>query len=148
MITPKKARFESIAKLTMPELFDTENAIEIEILDDWEKFAYHLHPPLPVLKVIDILEQQNDILQLYYFIPTHAVLSGRSCCAVSNPNMEYMIKISTITDDKGLCDIIHLTIYNSLDIMLGDITNERKRMLERFNFGFEDSYCDFLSLLS
>jgi len=148
MITPKEARFESIAKLTMPELFDTENVVETEILEEWEKFEYHLSTPLPILKILDVLEQQNDILQLYYFIPTNAILSGRCCCAVSNPNMEYMIKIATTTDDKGLCDTIHLTIYSSLDFMLGDITNERKRMIERFNFGFEESYCNFLSLMS
>ena len=35
MVTLKRAKFESIAKLTMPELFDTENVTEIEVLDDW-----------------------------------------------------------------------------------------------------------------
>lgn len=36
MITLKRAKFESIAKLTMPEFFDTKSVIEIEHLEEWE----------------------------------------------------------------------------------------------------------------
>ena len=148
MITLKRAKFESIAKLTMPEFFDTENVTETEVLDDWEKYAYHLATPLTLNRVLDILEDQNDILILYHFIPSKAVLCARTCCGVSNPEMEHMIKISATTDDRGLCDTIHLTIFNSLEIMLGDVSCERKRMLERFNFDFEETYCIFLTLIS
>lgn len=148
MITLKRAKFESIAKLTMPEFFDTENVTETEVLDDWEKYMYHLGRPLSLNEVLDILEEQNDILILYHFIPSKAVLCARTCCGVSNPDMEYMIKITATTDDNGLCDTIHLTIFNSLEIMLGEISYEKKRMKERFNFDFEDAYCVFLALLS
>ncbi|MCD7940613.1 MAG: hypothetical protein LUH50_11465 [Bacteroides intestinalis] len=148
MITLKRAKFESIAKLTMPEFFDTKNVVETELLDDWEKYAYHPDKPLTLDRVMDILEEQNDILLLYHFIPSKAILCSRSCCGISNPKMERMIKITATTDDRGLCDTIHLTIYNSLEIMLGDIINERKRMLMRYNFGFDESYCKFLSFAS
>lgn len=148
MTTLKRAKFESIAKLTMPEFFETENVTETEVLDDWEKYIYHLDKPLTLNQVMDILEEQNDILILYHFIPSKAVLCARTCCGVSNPEMEYMIKISATTDDRGLCDTIHLTIFNSLETMLGEISCEKKRMKERFNFDFEDTYCIFLALLS
>lgn len=148
MTTLKRAKFESIAKLTMPEFFDTKNVTETEVLDDWEKYTYHLKTPLTLNKVMDILEEQNDILILYHFIPSNAVLCARTCCAISNPEMEYMIKITTTTDDRGLCDTIHLTIFNSLEYMLGEISCERRRMNERYNFDFEDTYCLFLALFS
>ena len=148
MITLKRAKFESIAKLTMPELFDTENVTETEIHYDWEKYAYHIETPLTLNQVMDVLEEQNDILILYHFIPSKAVLCARTCCAVSNPDMEHMVKISTTTDDRGLCDTIHLTIFSSLEIMLGEISCEKKRMMERFNFDFEDTYCIFLALIT
>lgn len=148
MITLKRAKFESIAKLTMPEFFDTENITETEVLDDWEKYAYHLENPLTLNRVLDILEEQNDMLILYHFIPSTAVLCAHTCCAVSNPEMEHMIKISATTDDGGLCDTIYLTIFNSLEIMLGEISCERIRMMERFNYDFEETYCFFLALLS
>ena len=148
MITPKRARFESIAKMTMPELFDTVNITVTEILDDWERFAYHLETPLSLEQIMDIWEEQNDMLLQYYFIPSNAILCGHSCCAVSNPEMENMVRISAITDDRGLCDTIHLTIFSSLDIFLGEITNERKRMMERYKFDFEETYCTFLTLMS
>lgn len=64
MNTLKRAKFESIAKLTMPEFFDTENVTEIEVLEDWEKYNYHLETPLTLNQVMDILEEQNDILIL------------------------------------------------------------------------------------
>lgn len=147
MIT-KKGKFESIAKLTMPEFFDTENVSVTEILDDWEKYAYHLDTPLTLNRVLDILEEQNDMLILYHFVPSKAVLCAHTCCAVSNPEMDHMIKISATTDDRGLCDTIYLTIFYSLEIMLGDISCEKKRMTERFNFDFEDTYCTFLTLIS
>lgn len=148
MTTLKRAKFESIAKLTMPEFFDTENVTETEVLDIWEKYAYHLDTPLTLNRVMDILEEQNDILILYHFIPSKAVLCARTCCGVSNPEMEHMIKISATTDDRGLCDIIHLTIFNSLEIMLGDISDEKRRMEDRFHFNFDDSYCVFLTLMA
>lgn len=148
MITLKRAKFESIAKLTMPEFFDTKNVVETELLDDWEKYAYRPENPLTLDRVMDILEEQNDVLLLYHFIPSKAILCARSCCGISNPQMERMIKITATTDDRGLCDTIHLTIYNSLEIMLGDIINERKRMLKRYNFGFDETYCKFLSFVS
>ena len=148
MITLKRAKFESIAKLTMPEFFDTKNVVETELLDDWEKYAYRPDKPLTLGRVMDILEEQNDILLLYHFIPSKAIMCARSCCGISNPQMERMIKITATTDDRGLCDTIHLTIYNSLEIMLGDIINERKRMLKRYNFGFDENYCKFLSFVS
>lgn len=148
MITLKRAKFESIAKLTMPEFFDTKNVVETELLDDWEKYAYRPENPLTLDRVMDILEEQNDVLLLYHFIPSKAILCARSCCGISNPQMERMIKITAATDDRGLCDTIHLTIYNSLEIMLGDIINERKRMLKRYNFGFDETYCKFLSFVS
>ena len=148
MITLKRAKFESIAKLTMSEFFDTKNVVETELLDDWEKYAYRPENPLTLDRVMDILEEQNDVLLLYHFIPSKAILCARSCCGISNPQMERMIKITATTDDRGLCDTIHLTIYNSLEIMLGDIINERKRMLKRYNFGFDETYCKFLSFVS
>lgn len=148
MITLKRAKFESIAKLTMPEFFDTENITETEVLDDWEKYEYHLETPLTLNRVLDILEAQNDILILYHFIPSKAVLCARTCCGVSNPEMEHMIKISATTDDRGLCDTIFLTIFSSLEIMLGEISCERMRMMERYNFDFEDTYCIFLALIT
>lgn len=148
MITLKRAKFESIAKLTMPEFFDTENITETEVLDDWEKYEYHLETPLTLNQVLDILEEQNDILILYHLIPSKAVLCARTCCGVSNPEMEHMIKISATTDDRGLCDTIFLTIYSSLEIMLGEISSERMRMMERYNFDFKDTYCIFLSLIT
>ena len=148
MITLKRAKFESIAKLTMPEFFDTKNVVETELLDDWEKYAYRPDKPLTLDRVMDILEEQNDILLLYHFIPSKAILCARSCCGISNPQMERMIKITATTDDRGLCDGIHLRIYDSLEIMLGDIINERKRMLKRYNFGFDETYCKFLSFVS
>ena len=148
MITLKRAKFESIAKFTMSEFFDTKNVVETELLDDWEKYAYRPENPLTLDRVMDILEEQNDVLLLYHFIPSKAILCARSCCGISNPQMERMIKITATTDDRGLCDTIHLTIYNSLEIMLGDIINERKRMLKRYNFGFDETYCKFLSFVS
>ena len=148
MITPKRAKFESIAKLTMPDFFDTENVMETEILSDLEKYSYQLRSPITLDRVADILDEQNDILLLYHFIPSEAILCARVCCGVSNPEMEHMIRISAITDDQGLCDTIYLTIYNSLDIMLGEIMNERQLMLKRFNFGYEETYCTFLAFIS
>lgn len=70
MITLKRAKFESIAKLTMPEFFDTKSVIEIEHLEEWEKYAYHLDVPLTLNQVLDILEEQTDMLILYNFSPS------------------------------------------------------------------------------
>lgn len=145
MITLKRAKFESIAKLALPKFFDTKNFTEIEVLDDWEKYKYHLEKPLTLNQVMDILKDQNDMLILYHFIPSQAVLYGRTCCGVSTSEMKYRIKITARTDDSGLCDTIYLTAFSLLEIMLGEISYERKKMKEQFNFDFEDTYCVFLS---
>ena len=148
MITLKRAKFESIAKLTMPEFFDTKSVIAIEHLEEWEKYAYHLDVPLTLNQVLDILEEQTDMLILYNFSPSKTDLSPCTCCSISNPEMERMVRISATTGKQGLCDTIYLTIFSSLEIMFSEISNEKKRMIERFNFDFEDTYHVFLTLIS
>lgn len=147
-LSERRLAFESIAKLTMPELFDVKEVSIVEFLDgECEKYTYHLDAPLPIEHVVDILQKQKDLLLLYHFVPSEAVMCGRSCCVVSDPAHNYMVRISAVTNDVGLCTTIHLTLYHSLDIMIGEVDNERKRMLKRYHFGFDDAFCRFLLLV-
>ena len=146
-MTLKRVKFENYAKQTVPEFFRAVNVKETEILDVWEKYEYHLDVPLTLNRVLDILEQQNDMFILYNLIPSKAVLCNRTCCGLSIPGTEHMMKISTQTNDYGLCEIIHVTIFNSSVTMIGEILCEKKRIMSRYNFNFEENYCNFLALI-
>lgn len=145
-MTQKRFKFENLAKQTMSEFFDAENIIKKEILDIREEYEYHLNTPLTLSRVMNILEEQDDIFILYNFVPSKAVLCNRTCCGVSRPGSEHIIKIVAETNDYGLCEKIHITIFNSLEDILEDIYDEIKRVEERYSLNFEDNYCTFLAL--
>lgn len=106
----KKGKIESIYKLTMPELFDTNKVKEVELLPSWEKYTYYFDNALSLDQVMEIIDEQNNLLFLYHLIPSPSVLCGHTCCYVSTPEADHMVKISASTDDTGMCDRVHLTI--------------------------------------
>lgn len=65
----KKGKIESIYKLTMPELFDTNKVKEVELLPSWEKYTYYLVNALSLDQVMEIIDEQNNLLFLYHLIP-------------------------------------------------------------------------------
>ena len=69
-MTLKRFKFENLAKQTMSEFFDAENIIKKEILDIREEYEYHLNTPLTLSRVMNILEEQDDIFILYNFVPS------------------------------------------------------------------------------
>ena len=144
----KKGKIESIYKLTMPELFDTNKVKEVEQLPSWEKYTYYLNNILPLEEVMEILEEQNNLLFLYYLIPSPSILCGHTCCYVSTPAVDHMVKISASTDDTGMCDRVHLTIYHSVETMIDDIIQENHYLQRRFGFRFDDTFASFIKLFS
>ena len=58
----KKGKIESIYKLTMPELFDTNKVKEVELLPSWEKYTYYLVNALSLDQVMEIIDEQNNLL--------------------------------------------------------------------------------------
>lgn len=140
----KRGKIESIYKLTMPELFDTSKVIEVETLPSWEKYTYYLVNPLPLEQVMDFFEEQNNLMFLYHYNVQKAVIGGDSCCFVSVPEMDHMVKIQAASETTGLCYRVHLTIYHSVDTMIDDITHEYNKLKRTRNFNFDDTYSAFI----
>lgn len=144
----KKGKIESIYKLTMPELFDTNNVKEIELLPSWEKYTYFLSTAMPLEQIMDIIDEQYNLMFLYHFIPSRSIYCGHTCCFVSTPEADHMVKITASTDDSGLCDRVHLTIYHSIENMIDDVIQEKNYLSRKFDFSFDDTYSTFIRLFS
>lgn len=144
----KKGKIESIYKLTMPGLFDTNKVKEVELLPSWEKYTYYFDNALSLDQVMEIIDEQNNLLFLYHLIPSPSVLCGHTCCYVSTPEADHMVKISASTDDTGMCDRVHLTIYHSIETMIDDVIQENNYLQRRFGFRFDDTFASFIKLFS
>ncbi len=142
----KKGKIESIYKLTMPELFDTTDVKEEEILPCWEKYTYFIKKALPLEQVMEIIDEQYNLLFLYHYEPSNFILCGHKCCYVSTPEADHMVKISVSTDENGLCDRVHLTIYHSIEIMIDDIMKENHYMQSKHEFNFNETMGNYIKL--
>lgn len=133
----KRMEFENIAKLTMPELFDKSTPVINEVSGDAVMYVYTLAEPLLLEHVIDIFEEERSLVLIYHYIPSYAVIGGHSCCAMTNPASEMMIRVYASTDVQGMVDKLFVTYYYSLEIMQGELVSELQMMEKLGSFEYK-----------
>ena len=62
-----------------------------------------------------------ELITLYHHIPMRTEPYGHSTCAYSNPAFGQMFKMNAKTDADGKVSCILATIYDSLELMYGDL---------------------------
>lgn len=140
--------FLSFVPLQLPQLLDVTKMEQPQFYDDYVLLSFPLADPYDLEEVMDIFEDDIELITLYHHIPSSATTFGSSTCAYSNPAFGQMFKMNAKTDTDGKVKHIVATIYDSLELMYGDLCLDLKLHSESGHFKYkkeqEDVLMDFM----
>ena len=86
----------------------------------------------------------RDPYTLYHHIPGGSGNFGHSTCAYSNPAFGQMFKINARTEADGKVRHITATVYDSLEMMYGDLCLDLKLHSKNGHFKYKKDHADVL----
>lgn len=123
--------FMALVPLQLPQLIDATTMEGPEFYGDYALLRFPLKDPYELEEVLDMLEDDIELITLYHHIPSSSVDYGQSACAYSNPAFGQMFKVNVETGGNGRVNEILVTIYDSLEVMCGDVCLDLKLHSER-----------------
>lgn len=123
--------FMALVPLQLPLLIDATTMEGPEFYGDYALLRFPLKDPYELEEVLDMLEDDIELITLYHHIPSSSVDYGQSACAYSNPAFGQMFKVNVETGGNGRVNEILVTIYDSLEVMCGDVCLDLKLHSER-----------------
>lgn len=120
-------KFKVNGPTIMPSLFDNFYLKETEEGNGYAILTYEVHQPLPIDEVLNIMDSDAYMRILYYTHPNPKSIKtmfGRRACTYFMPEEQRNIKMNFSTDEKGLVNMIFVTVYGSIDIMYPDLLND------------------------
>lgn len=140
--------FMSLVPLQLPQLLDVTTMEEPQFYGDYVLLTFPLRDPYDLEEVMDMFEDDMELITLYHHIPAGMGNFGHSTCAYSNPAFGQMFKMNAKTDTDGKVKHIVATIYDSLELMYGDLCLDLKLHSESGHFKYkkeqEDVLMDFM----
>lgn len=140
--------FKTYIPLQLPQLMDVTRMDPPECYDDYVLLEFKLAEPYELEEVMDILEDDIEMIILYHHIPSSLNRFAHSTCAYSNPSFGQMFKVNAKTENDGLVHNISVIIYDSLELMCGNLLLELKLHARNGYFKYrkneEDVLIDFL----
>ncbi len=118
--------FMSLVPLQLPQLLDVTTMEEAQFYGDYVLLTFPLRDPYDLEEIMDILEDDMELITLYHHIPAGMGNLGHSTCAYSNPAFGQMFKMNAKTDGDGKVRYIVATVYDSLELMYGDLCLDLK----------------------
>lgn len=116
--------FMVLASLQLPQLINHLWVDNSQIYDEYALLSFCLPVSYTLEDVMDMLEDQMELIILYHMIPSNSTSFGHRCCAYSNPAFGHMYKMNVMTGGNGLVNSVSVTIYDSLELMGGDLCND------------------------
>ena len=123
-------RFVTLASLQMPALVSQSLFQGAEVYEDYALLTFRLPKVYPIEELIDELEDQMELELLYHHVPSKDTPFGQRCCAYSNPRFGHMHKLNAQADDRMECDTLHVTLYDSLEVMGSELREELTRVMK------------------
>ena len=123
--------FMALVPLQLPQLINATTMEGPEFYGDYALLRFPLKDPYELEEVLDMLEDDIELITLYHHIPSSSVDYGQSACAYSNPAFGQMFKVNVETGGNGRVNEILVTIYDSLEVMCGDVCLDLKLHSER-----------------
>lgn len=123
--------FMALVPLQLPQLIDVTTMESPEFYGDYALLRFPLKEPCELEEVLDMLEDDIEMITLYHHIPSSSVDYGQSACAYSNPAFGQMFKVNVQTDGSGKVSLVAVTVYDSLELMCGDICLDLRLHSER-----------------
>ena len=99
---------------------------EPQFYGDYVLLTFPLRDTYELEEVMDMFEDDMELITLYHHIPMPTEQYGHSTCAYSNPAFGQMFKMNAKTDADGRVSCVFATIYDSLDLMYGDLCLDLK----------------------
>ena len=118
--------FLSFVPLQLPQLLDVTTMEEPQFYGDYVLLTFPLRDTYELEEVMDMFEDDMELITLYHHIPMPTEQYGHSPCAYSNPAFGQMFKMNAKTDADGWVSCVFATIYDSLDLMYGDLCLDLK----------------------
>ena len=123
--------FLSFVPLQLPQLLDVTTMEEPQFYGDYVLLTFPLRDTYELEEVMDMFEDDMELITLYHHIPMPTEQYGHSTCAYSNPAFGQMFKMNAKTDADGRVSCVFATIYDSLDLMYGDLCLDLKLQEEQ-----------------
>ena len=117
-------KFKVNGPTIMPALFDNFYLKETEECNGYAILTYEVHQPLPIEDVLNIMDGDAYMRILYYTHPNPQFVKtkfGQRACTYFMPEEQRNIKMNFATDEKGLVNMILVTVYGTIDIMYPDL---------------------------
>ena len=120
-------KFKVSGPTIMPTLFDNYYLKETQEYNGYAILTYEVNHPLPIEDVLNIMDGDAYMRILYYTHPNPKAITtkfGQHACTYFMPEEQRNIKMNFTTDEKGLVNMILVTVYGSIDIMYPDLRND------------------------
>ena len=120
-------KFKVSGPTIMPTLFDNYYLKETQEYNGYAILTYELSHPVPIEDVLNIMDGDAYMRILYYTHPNPKAITtkfGKRACTYFMPEEQRNIKMNFTTDEKGLVNMILVTVYGSIDIMYPDLRND------------------------
>ena len=134
MITKEVNKFMALAPLMLPKLIDSKKCAEPDITEDSAILYFTLEESFPIGCVMDMLDDDMDLLLLYYGT-SKSNPKIHHCCFFANPKLgQSMYKVNMVSLANGFVDSITVTIYDSLDVWEDELESDLMAHERSFDF--------------
>ena len=134
MITKEVNKFMALAPLMLPKLIDSKKCAEPDITEDSAILYFTLEESFPIGCVMDMLDDDMDLLLLYYGT-SKSNPKIHHCCFFANPKLgQSMYKVNMVSLANGFVDGITVTIYDSLDVWEDELESDLMAHERSFDF--------------
>lgn len=120
-------KFKVSGPTIMPSLFDNFYLKETQEGNGYAILTYEVHQAQPIEDVLNIMDGDAYMRILYYTHPNPKSVTtkfGQRACTYFMPEEQRNIKMNFATDEKGLVNMILVTVYGSIDIMYPDLLTD------------------------
>ena len=136
--------FMASVPLKLPRLLNITTMEEPKFYGDYVLLTFPLRDPYDLEEVMDMFEDDMELITLYHHIPAGSGNFGHSTCAYSNPAFGQMFKINARTEADGKVRHITATVYDSLEMMYGDLCLDLKLHSKSGHFKYKKERADVL----
>ena len=146
MIKEEVTKFMALAPLMLPKLIGNKGPDEKDITDDSAILYFTLEESLPIGLVMDMLEDDMEMSLLYHGTNKEN-RKLHHCCFFTSPKAgRNMFKFNMISDNREFVSNLTITIYDSLDMMEGELESDLAVHAKSFDFIQAMEVSDVLSL--
>lgn len=111
---------------------------------DYALLTFPLRGPYDLERVMGIFENDMELIMLYHHMPVGLEKSGHSTCAYSNPASGQVSKMNVRIDTDGKVNRITATIYDSLELVYGNLCLGLKLHTGNGSFKYKENQGDVL----